>query len=108
MRRLAGCLILLHISMHIRSADRSLKALLSLRCSYRASLGACAAVDALLRIDLILSISLGNSSYRASVRASSAADALIRNFVCHCDFLLLLTISLSKCYYSKVDEKVKR
>jgi len=52
-------------------------------CAYRAGTCACTALDALVRIDLILGISLGDSFYRALCCASTAHDASIADYICH-------------------------
>ena len=60
--------------------------LLSLGSANRAVALASAAVDALVSVNNILSIALGNSVSRAIVLANSAGDALIRNLVSHSSF----------------------
>ena len=61
----------------------SLDELCLLRCSNRASSFASAAVNASVRINNILAVTLRNSSYGAAVSASAASDAIIRNLICH-------------------------
>ena len=36
-----------------------------------------------ISVDVVLCITLGNSSYRATVSACSARNASIRNYICH-------------------------
>jgi hypothetical protein len=57
-----------------------------------------AALDASIRIDVVLRISLRDCSYRALRLAGTARNTRIRNYVCHDTFLLknvTLTYSLS-------------
>ena len=42
-----------------------------------------AASNALVCVDNVLAISLGNARYGASVSASAASNALVSNLVCH-------------------------
>jgi hypothetical protein len=56
---------------------------LSCRCRNRTCLSTSTALDALIGIDLILAITLGNSIYRASLSTCAASDAIIGNFVSH-------------------------
>ena len=49
----------------------------------RASFFARTAIDANVRIDLVLRISLGNRVHRAGFGASAAGDAIFGNFMCH-------------------------
>ena len=51
--------------------------------AYRASVSASAAADALVSVDNVLAVTLGNTSNRARICASTAADTFIGNFVCH-------------------------
>lgn len=51
--------------------------------SYRASASASSTVDALIFVDYVCSISLGNSFCRAFVDASATAQACVRNFISH-------------------------
>ena len=62
------------------------------RCSYGASVCTVAAADALVSIDNVLSITLGNARSGATVCASAAADALIGNLVCHLCILHLIFV----------------
>ena len=41
------------------------------------------AANALVSVDYVLAITLGNATGGASVSASATADAIIRNLVCH-------------------------
>ena len=54
-----------------------------LRCVYRASFCACAAIDADFRIDGVLFISSRDSLYRTLFDASSAVDAFVANYISH-------------------------
>ena len=45
---------------------------------------ASAAIDANVRIDLILRVALGDRAHRAGVCASAAGNAIRRNDMCHC------------------------
>lgn len=49
----------------------------------RATILACAAVDANVGINDILCIALGNSGYGANSRAGTAHYALVRYYMCH-------------------------
>ena len=49
----------------------------------RASVFARTAIDAHVRIDLVLRVTLRNRVYGASVRACAARNAIFRNFMCH-------------------------
>lgn len=51
--------------------------------SYRASASASSTVDALIFVDYVCSISLGNSFCRTFVDASAAAQACVSDFVSH-------------------------
>jgi hypothetical protein len=73
-----GYLILLRSALYVHAKD-----LLSLGCINRASLSASAAVQALVSVDHVLAVLLGNCIYGASVSASAASDAIVRNLVCH-------------------------
>lgn len=53
------------------------------RRTYGTSLGACAARNAGISVDYILSISLRNSRYGTILSASAARNASIGNFVSH-------------------------
>ena len=61
----------------------------SLLCgsSHRTSICTAAAADALVSIDNVLAVTLGNATGRASVSTSAAGDALIGNLVCHSNYL---------------------
>ena len=50
----------------------------------RAASFASAAIDANVRIDLILRVALGDRAHRAGVCASAAGNAIRRNDMCHC------------------------
>ena len=64
----------------------------------RATFFAGAAVDAHVRIDLILGISLRNRIDRAGIRARTAGNAIFRNLVSHCtlppNYELMTTIAV--------------
>ena len=62
----------------------SLWILLLCRCSYGTSVRAGTAADALVLVDNVLAIALGDAAHGTSIGASATADALIRNLVCHC------------------------
>ena len=51
--------------------------------TYRA--GACAgtAIDASIRVDLVLAVALSDRAYRALARAGTAADACATDNICH-------------------------
>ena len=53
------------------------------RCVYGASVSAGTAADALVSVNNVLAVALGNATYRTSIGACATADALIGNFVCH-------------------------
>ena len=53
------------------------------RSTYRTSVCARTAADALVSVDYVLAIALGDAAGGASVCASATADAFVRNFVCH-------------------------
>ena len=57
------------------------------RSAYRASLSTGTAANALVSVDNVLAITLGNASSGASVCASSARNALVGNLVCHVKYL---------------------
>ncbi len=62
------------------------------RCSYRTYASASSAADALVLIDYVCSVSLGDSLYRALCLASSAADASsVINLISHWYYLLVKT-----------------
>jgi len=53
--------------------------------SYRANVCTVAAADALISIDNVNAVTLGNATYGALACASTASYAIIGNFVCHSD-----------------------
>ena len=57
--------------------------LLFFACSYRTSAGAGSTVDALIFVDHVYSISLGNSFCRTFIDAGAAAQACVSNFISH-------------------------
>ena len=57
--------------------------LFSDRSVHRAVAGASAAIDAGIRVDLVLAVTLGDRADGAAIRASAASDASVRDFVCH-------------------------
>ena len=57
--------------------------LLSLGSAYRASVSASTAINALVRVDNVDSITLSDSFAGALISASTACYAIFRNFVCH-------------------------
>ena len=59
-----------------------------------------AAVDADVRIDLILGVALGDGADGAGFCAGAARDAFFRNFMCHCSFLRVYNCSLPCLYYN--------
>ena len=56
---------------------------LRLRSFHGANARACAAFDALVRIDDVLAVLLGNRLYGTFAFAGTAADAVVGNFVSH-------------------------
>ena len=60
-----------------------LKELLLCGSSYGTSICTAAAANALVSVDNVLAVALGNATGGASISASAASDALIRNLVCH-------------------------
>ena len=53
------------------------------RSAYRTCICARTAADALVSVNNVFAVTLGNATGRASVGACAAADALVRNLVCH-------------------------
>ena len=64
--------------MHPHSAELALN-----RSAHRAVLGARAAVDAGVRVDHVLAITLADRADRAVAGANATRDAIIINHVCH-------------------------
>jgi hypothetical protein len=64
--------------------------LLGLRSTYRANTSASSALNAFLRIDNVLAVSLGNSLSRAFCCTSATSDAVITNYICHNSTSLIL------------------
>jgi hypothetical protein len=60
----------------------------------RTSVCAATAADALVSVDYVLAVSLGDAAGRTSVSASAAADALIGNLVCHFKKLNLILLPI--------------
>jgi hypothetical protein len=60
-----------------------LRSLSLYRCANRASAGAGAAIDALVSVDNVLAVLLGDAAYGALVSASAAGNALIGNLISH-------------------------
>ncbi len=56
-------------------------------CANRTCVCARAAANALVSVDYVFAITLGNATGRASVYTCTTADALIGNLVCHFDNL---------------------
>lgn len=57
--------------------------LLSLGSIYRAGVSASAAINALVSVDYVCTVTLGDGFNRAVLSASAAGNAIIRNLVCH-------------------------
>ena len=53
------------------------------RCSNRASACSRTARNALVSVDNVLAVTLGNATGGATLSASATSDALVRNLVCH-------------------------
>ena len=53
------------------------------RSAYGASVSARAAAYALVSVDNVLAVTLGNATGGATLSASATSDALVRNLVCH-------------------------
>lgn len=53
------------------------------RSTNRASLCTASASNALVSVDNVLTVALGNAGSGASICACAAADALVSNLVCH-------------------------
>ena len=51
--------------------------------AYRTSVCARTAADALVSVNYVLTVALGNATCGASINACAAANALIRNLKCH-------------------------
>ena len=82
-----------------------LKELLLRGSSYGTSICTAAAANALVSVDNVLAVTLGDAAGGASISASAASDALIRNLVCH---VYYLQINLSILYFNISSEKIKR
>ena len=52
--------------------------------AYRTSVGAGTAGNALVCVDNVLAVTLGDALLRTSVSTCTASDTLIGNLVCHC------------------------
>ena len=63
------------------------KGLLLNRSANRAGVCTRAAADALVSVDNVLAVTLGNARNGASISASAAANALVSNLVCHVFYL---------------------
>lgn len=58
--------------------------------AYGAGVCTSTALDASVLVDYIFAVALGDSVNGAACCASAASDAIVRNFVCHCEILLLI------------------
>jgi hypothetical protein len=77
---------------HLKLLER----LLSLGSTHGAGIGASAAIDAQVSVDLVLAVALGDSGNGAALGASAASDARISDLVSHGYYLLIIR-ALLRC-----------